>query len=296
MAQAYTPQRMITRPVSFDWDDLPFYWIPGEPFVSQAQNMNHFLLPAGERWFCRVFQEGLPLVKDPALKKDIALFVKQEANHARAHTEVVDFYAKQGVDVEPIMNWVENWWHENLGPEFRGRPIKSAWLKRRWYLYRLGVVAAIEHFTCVLGKWTLSTAAYKQANAEPRMVDLLSWHAAEEIEHRAVAYSLWQQLGGGTWPERLVCLVSAMAFMAHHMTTAGKFMFAQDKAYQIKSLKEEIRAAQAKDLIPKTGYILKAALRFLKPGFHPSGEASLAEADAYLAQSPAVQAASTHAN
>ncbi|MGB1087631.1 MAG: metal-dependent hydrolase, partial [Alphaproteobacteria bacterium] len=138
MTKSYEPARLIARPVEFDWSDLPFYWVPDEPFASHAFNMNHLLLPAGEQWFCRVFQEAMPFVVDPVLRRDMALFLKQEANHARAHNEVVAYYQTQGIDVAPVINWIEDWWRKNLGPRFLGRELKSGWAKRQWLLYRLG--------------------------------------------------------------------------------------------------------------------------------------------------------------
>lgn len=290
MPKQYEPARLIARPVVFDWADLPFYWVPDEPFASHAFNMNHFLLPAGEQWFCRVFQEGMEQVEDPVLRKDMMLFLKQEANHARAHNEVVDYYAAQGIDVTPVINWIDSWWHKNLGPKFMGRDLKSNWAKRQWYLYRLGVVAAIEHFTCVLGKWMLDTDGFERANANPKMVDLLRWHGAEEIEHRAVAHNLLRHLGGGSLPGRMLHMASALLFMGKHITFGTKFMLAQDQDFQPKSIRNEIKQAQAKNLLPKPGLLIKAIGRFVKPGYHPDHEASLEEADRYLVRSPAVAA------
>lgn len=292
MTKAYAPARLITRPVAFDWADLPFYWIKGEPFASHAFNMTHCLLPAGEKWFCRVFQEGMEQVTDPALKRDMMLFVKQEANHARAHNEVVDYYAAHGIDCAPVVDHTEAFWHEKLGPKFRRRELKSRWARRQWFMYRLGVVAAIEHFTCVFGKWMLETPGFDEAECDPRMVDLLRWHGAEEIEHRAVAHNLLVHLGGGSWPGRLLHILSAMVIMTNHMVFSAKYVFAQDTEFQMKPLKEELRHARAKNLLPRTSIILKAVGRFLKPGYHPDHEASLDDADAYLVRSQAVAAAS----
>lgn len=57
------------RRVSFDWKSTPLHWIPDEPTATHVINVLHLLLPAGERWFVKVFKEGLPLVTDPALRR-----------------------------------------------------------------------------------------------------------------------------------------------------------------------------------------------------------------------------------
>lgn len=80
-----TPGRLIPRKVRFDWSDTPVDWIPGHPFASHFINEINLLLPAGEFWFCRLYNQALPLVTDEKLKHDVQMFVRQEAMHARAH-------------------------------------------------------------------------------------------------------------------------------------------------------------------------------------------------------------------
>ncbi|WP_374194812.1 metal-dependent hydrolase [Streptomyces sp. VRA16 Mangrove soil] len=59
---AITPRR-----VSFDWEATPLHWIPDEPTATHVINVLHLLLPAGERWFVKVFKEGLSLVENTFL-------------------------------------------------------------------------------------------------------------------------------------------------------------------------------------------------------------------------------------
>lgn len=46
------------RRVSFDWHRTPLHWIPDEPTATHVINVLHLLLPAGERWFVKVFKEA----------------------------------------------------------------------------------------------------------------------------------------------------------------------------------------------------------------------------------------------
>lgn len=64
------------------------------------------------------------------------------------------------------------------------------------------MTCAYEHCTAVLADLTLRHDALL-AGAEPRMQTLWRWHAAEETEHGAVAFDLYQALGGNlTWRRR----------------------------------------------------------------------------------------------
>lgn len=56
--------KLVQRKVQFDYSDSPLHWIPGEPEASHAINVIHMMLPAGELWFCRLYNKALPFVKE----------------------------------------------------------------------------------------------------------------------------------------------------------------------------------------------------------------------------------------
>ena len=62
-------------------------------------------------------------------------------------------------------------------------------LQRGWLYLRLTDIAALEHFTVVLGEWLIQNRGLDYAGADPMMLDLLRWHGAEEIEHRCLVVS-----------------------------------------------------------------------------------------------------------
>src|SRR5690606_3935794 len=65
-----------------------------------------------------------------------------------------------------------------------------------WLIERLALVAAIEHVTAFLGNWVLNAQGLDTCDADPRMLDLVRWHGAEEVEHRAVAYDVYMHVDG----------------------------------------------------------------------------------------------------
>ena len=68
---------------------------------------------------------------------------------------------------------------------------------QRWWLYRrLADVAALEHFTAVLGQWVLQNRGLDYAGTDPMMLDLLRWHGAEEVEHRSLVFDVYQNVCG----------------------------------------------------------------------------------------------------
>ncbi|CAM5704758.1 hypothetical protein MAUB1S_03690 [Mycolicibacterium aubagnense] len=181
------------RRVSFDWDATPLHWIPDEPTATHVINVLHLLLPAGERWFVKVFKEALPLVQDPVLLKDVKGFMGQEATHSVQHAYVLGHLAAQNLDTTPYTRHVDYLFDVLLGeqPPF-GLPVTP----REWLGFRLSLIAAIEQFTAVLGNWVLEADGLDRTAPDPVMLDLLRWHGAEEVEHRSVAFDMYEHCGG----------------------------------------------------------------------------------------------------
>ena len=186
MSELQEPERLALRPrdVVFDWSALPMHWVPDDPFTTHLLNVLHLLLPEGERWFVRVFTEALPMIRDPRLVEDVRGFIGQEAVHAESHQGVLDHFDAHGLDTTPYVEQVRWLFGHAMGDrEFTGpRAVKR---RDDWLVERVAEVAAIEHFTAVLGDAVLNSPGLDSRGADPVMLDLLRWHGAEEIEHRA---------------------------------------------------------------------------------------------------------------
>jgi predicted metal-dependent hydrolase len=123
------------------------------------------------------------------------------------------------------------------------------------------------------------------------MVDLLRRHGAEEVEHRSVAYDLLQHLDPG-YARRIRAMFIVVPVLAY-MWVRGALFFAQadhDDPPFTMSWAGYIRAAR-RGLLPSPRALGRCALRYFKPGFHPSQDYSTAKCVAYLATSPAARAA-----
>src|SRR5581483_6334653 len=180
------PERVALRPrdVEYDWSSLPMHWVPDDPFTTHVLNVLHLLLPEGERWFVRVFSEALPLIRDERLAEDVRGFIGQEAMHAEVHQGVLDHLRTHGLDPEPFVAQVRWLFRQALG----SRELPTERLRQEWLIERVAGVAAIEHFTAVLGDMILNSPGFDAAEVDPVMLDMLRWHGAEEVEHRAVAF------------------------------------------------------------------------------------------------------------
>ncbi|QHC26497.1 metal-dependent hydrolase [Streptomyces sp. GS7] len=281
------------RRVAFDWRRTPLHWIPDEPTATHVINVLHLLLPAGERWFVKVFKEALPLVRDEQLLQDVKGFMGQEATHSVQHSYVLEHLAHQGLDTAPYTRHVDFLFAYLLGdkPPF-GLPVPEA----EWLRFRLSLIAAIEQFTAVLGNWVLDADGLDRAGPDPVMLDLLRWHGAEEVEHRAVAFDMYQHTGGeepARYARRVLGMSVTAPVLIYLWTWGASYLLRHDPQLAVRSrysLREHNRAVH-KGLLPSWRELGTAIPRYLRRSYHPSQEGSLRTAVSYLASSPAARAA-----
>ncbi|MFC5186159.1 metal-dependent hydrolase [Actinomadura harenae] len=288
-AQLGEPDNLVlqARDVRFDWSAVPLHWIPRDPVATHLVNVLHMLLPAGEEWFVRVFKEAVPLVRDDRLREDVLGFIGQEAMHAASHDGVLDHFVDQGLDVRPFVRQAEFFFETMLGDRGLTGDRRRAWLNER-----ISLIAAIEHFTGVLGDWILNAEALDRAGADPMMLDLLRWHGAEEVEHRHVAHELFMHLDG-RYPVRVRAMAETITMLTSLWQRGHRYLMAADPIVQgrVKGGVRHMRRTGAQGLTPSGRMVGASIGRYLRRDYSPLNEGSTEQALAYLASSPAAQAA-----
>jgi uncharacterized protein len=275
------------RDVDFDWAKLPFHYVPGEPLATHVLNVLHLLLPAGEEFFVEVFKKTLPLIKDDQLRLDVQGFIGQEAVHSQAHSGVLAHFDAEGIDLTPFTGQVR-WLFQTLLGE---RPGLSARLQRSWLLEQVSFISAIEHYTAVLGEWILDSPNNDAIGTDPVMLDMLRWHGAEEVEHKAVAFDTMKHLRAGYWRQVRTQLAVAPVMLVLWIRGV-RFMYSVDPylpAGSRPTWRAYFRAAR-RGLVPGPLPLARAVFAYYKPGFHPSQLGGLERAVDYLAVSPAARA------
>lgn len=276
------------RNVSFDWSSLPLHYVDADPLATHLVNVMHLLLPEGEEWFVRTFKEALPLIHDEQLRDDVIGFIGQEAMHATAHTQVLDSLTAHGIDVKPYVEQMQFLFGRALG--------NRSSHGRNSLVERVALIAAVEHLTAFLGDWVLNATALDEVEIDATMLDLLRWHGAEEVEHRAVAFEVMQYFD--VRPARRLRTYFAIAPTLVWFWTRGvRYLMDQDPSLahlpsdkRRPSLRQYLDVAR-RGLFPGPMMIWKASLRYFKSDYHPSQEGSTEQAVQYLAHSPAARAA-----
>jgi len=189
-----TPPELEVRNLRFDVsDEVPRYWHGGRRAVTLFFNNLSIFFPPGERFFIAAVKAHAGKVEDEQLLAQTRAFCAQEGIHSREHVRYNDMLRRQGYPVEAMEDRVER---------LLARATKSTTARGR-----LAATCALEHFTALLAHFLLSNDRLLDG-AHPVMAALWRWHAAEENEHKAVAYDVYRQTGGG-YIERAVAMIFA---------------------------------------------------------------------------------------
>ena len=287
------------RKVKFEWQDTPVDWIPNQPFVSYFVNEINMILPAGEFWFCRLYNKVLPRITDEKLKEDVRAFIRQEAMHAQAHTSANKEYLDvRHISTERNLALMNFLFGKVLADQPLGITIPKA-LDEQWDLFRVGIIATVEHMTCVLGKYILYNKEWEKLGADANMLDLLKWHGAEEIEHRTVAFDLYRHLGGGyiaRYYQSVIVIAGVLGLWvdgaANIMGQDPRFADKKPAVYKPWIWREWASIAQKDNrLMPHPLWLVSQQLGYLMPWYDPLHEAKTEDAITYLDQSPAAKRA-----
>ncbi|WP_439381395.1 metal-dependent hydrolase [Amycolatopsis lexingtonensis] len=284
-ARRYTDQAhaIAARDVHFSWDSVPMHYIPGEPMATHIINVMHLVLPEGERAMSAALTEALPLITEPRLREEVVGFIGQEATHASSHEGAREHLAKLGLPVEPVarkMDWLVD---RVLGDHGLTGKARHAWLCER-----LGLFAAMEHYTAVVGEWLLGADQLERAGMHPTMLDLIRWHGAEEVEHRNVAFDAFMHVDGSYARRVRTALLASFTLAVLFLTTARYLLHADPTPGVRRSTwVRQLISATRRGLIPKATIFLTEIPKYLRPSFHPSQLGSMDAAIRYLARSPA---------
>ncbi|EOR10061.1 MULTISPECIES: metal-dependent hydrolase [Acinetobacter] len=291
--------KILPRKVKFDWENTPVDWIPNQPFASYFINEINNILPAGEFWFCRLYNKVLPQITDEKLKQDVQAFIRQEAMHAVAHTSAnKEYLTQRNIDIQRNLDIMDFLFTKVLADKPFDKEIPKA-LEHQWDLFRLGVIATVEHMTCVLGKYALYNKRWEELGADPEMIDLIKWHGSEEIEHRTVAFDLYRHLGGGYIARYYMSVAVIIGVLGLWVDGAAHIM-SQDPRFADKKPSlfkpwiwiewSKIALKDAK-ILPGPAWLVAQQIDYLMPWYDPVKEGNTQDAVNYLNNSPAAKRA-----
>lgn len=196
---------LTIRHLLIDLDAPPArHWCGGDAFVTAWLNALSMSFPIGEQFFIDSLRSAvteLPEEEQATWQREIQDFVAQEATHRQIHKRFNDHLLKGGM---------VNGWERRIKRRLR-------YINHLSPKHHVAITAAYEHFTAVMSGWILNNPD-RLSGSEERFKTMWLWHASEEIEHRNVAFDMFQRIDGrlalrNRWMKRVTLVFFIDAFL-----------------------------------------------------------------------------------
>ncbi len=159
-------------------------WYDNHPFKTAWFNAMSITFPLGEKFFIDSVRHFADQIDDPKLSREIRQFCGQEGFHRREHDRYNrELCARRGYDLD----WLEGRLEKNIA---RAKRFLSP-------MELLASTAALEHITAIMAESSLADDSPMNGMVAPEMRELWDWHAAEEMEHKSVAFDVYRAMEGG---------------------------------------------------------------------------------------------------
>ena len=235
--------------------DLPKYFADGDVVMSHVLTTLSGTFPEGEKFFVRSVAAVRDRITDPRLLEEVDGFIGQEEMHGREHSLLNERLAEHGYPTRGIGSYVRGlyWVRERIQSE----------------KVNLAFTAALEHYTATLAELLLTSEAARDAIGHPAARDMLTWHALEESEHKAVAFDVYKAMGG-TERMRLTIMCLTHLLFLFETSVMGVISLAMDRDVR----RHPRTLARSLARLPRSPFLSMRAARMLaqynQRGFHPN--------------------------
>lgn len=226
-------------------------------FFANSPVMSHLLtalsstFPIGEQFFVHSVRNVRDKVKDEKLQAQIAAFIGQEAMHSKAHAEFNDAWRRYDYQLDNFQAWLAR---------------RDEFIRTTHPKLQLAITCAFEHFTALLGGYILRHPEVLSTLDEDA-TKLWVWHAIEEIEHRAVAFDVYQAVYKDTKVRRNIMRSVTTGFASLTFYSATR-LFWQDRRKSLPKVSGNLYGIY---LISKMMIeLIPEYLSYYKEDFHPS--------------------------
>jgi predicted metal-dependent hydrolase len=227
------------------------HWNRGRPEFSHIVNAASLAMPYLEPYLIKSMRAARPLVRDPALQADLDNYVRQEATHYRQHRLFNDELKARGYRAIEALE-------TRLAREYA--ELEST----RSPAFNLAYAEGFESMALAVGRMLIEDRQYLFGGSESGVASLVLWHFVEEIEHKNVAYDVFEHLHGNYF-RRVHGLLYAMTHIFRLTRSGYQALLREDGLWR--NLRS--RVALALLLVRIFRQLIPKMLRILVPGYNP---------------------------
>jgi len=263
--------KLKVRNVHFNFDKVDKHWILGSSIATHFVNSMHVVFPEGEKFFVRSVRRFSKDVKDEELKKEIVSFCGQEGIHAREHQRFWEVMEEQNLKPDWFANFLKNtafsgkYSYENVSKNLLNKIKPNLGDK-----FALSVTTALEHYTAIMANALFHEPIATNDNIAPQMLELLHWHASEEIEHKAVCFDVLREVDDSYWL-RVSGMGMATVLLWSYLGIGQIYFISQDKDKSIIKMPIETFMLFKAVVFGEIGKgLAKHLLDYFRRDFHPN--------------------------
>lgn len=230
-------------------ENMPSLWFKDNAFLTMLFSGFSATLPEGEAHFIHSVRQFQNRITDPVMMAQVRAFIGQEGHHSKEHDTFNNAMKMHGHDLGRI--------------EKRMKSMTQLWKTKLSPTKNLAMTVCAEHFTALLADFSISKHPEVLEMMTPEVRKIWAWHSIEEIEHKAVAFDVYQQFVGDRQLLRRTMLEVSVLFMLTSMINALTLM----------PRSEMTNWSMWKEAIGIMGMLRRASwsdyLDFYKVDFHP---------------------------
>lgn len=213
--QSASRNPIVVRQMEFDFpSELDPVVVEGNPEQSYLLVGLSLLLPYLEPYLMRTMKEARKEIRDPKLRDDLERFSAQEGQHYQQH---IRLNKALRLDAFPKLPALE----EQLAADYK------RFSREKSLRFNLAYAEGFEALTTATARFTFEKGP--DPGTHPAVAALFSWHLVEELEHRTVAFDVYDHIYGD-YLYRLTAGLYAQWHMASFIRRVSQHMLEADPA------------------------------------------------------------------
>jgi hypothetical protein len=260
----YNHEEIKVRRVNFNFSkENPRFYYKNNPFSTHFINALHIVFPTGERFFVNSVLKHQKEITDDKLKKQVRNFCGQEGIHSSMHERFWNILKENGYIIKGYENHIDNLLHKIIAKiEVEGTQINNI---------DLTATVCLEHFTALFGHAIFNHVDTNKDIVPEDIAELFQWHAAEEIEHKNVAFDVFQKVDKNELVKRAALMPIVTALLYFYLSIGTFMLMYQDRKYlSITKLPKQFYEFATGLFSDLHSDLYKEYFRFFRKDFHPS--------------------------
>ncbi len=247
--------KITVRKMPFEFpDEIDPVFIDGDHKQSYGFIAGSLLLPHLEPYLIRSMRAAEPHVTDPVVRDGLTKFVRQEAQHYQMHRKFNDSIQLSGF---PELAAFE----KELSDDY------TRFTNTKSLRFNLAYAEGFEAFTMNAIRHMMGPDGFGEDL--PPFMQMIEWHFVEELEHRTVAFDVYEHVCGGYF-YRLAVGVWAQWHFTRWMRRVARYMLKTQPPRETSRRRTSARKGRMSSAQPAArGALLLSLLRTYLPTYSP---------------------------